>query len=34
VTELAGHGATGHAGLLRESVDRLTGEGAPADFQF
>lgn len=25
---------TGHADLLRESVDGLTGEGAPADFRF
>jgi len=25
---------TGHADLLRESVDGLVGEGAPADFLF
>ncbi len=32
IEEYARH--TGHADLLRESVDGLTGEGAPADFQF
>lgn len=31
IEEYARH--TGHADLLRESVDGLTGEGAPADFQ-
>jgi hypothetical protein len=32
IEEYARH--TGHADLLRESVDGLTGEGAPADFRF
>jgi uncharacterized damage-inducible protein DinB len=32
IEEYARH--TGHADLLRESVDGLTGEGAPADFDF
>jgi uncharacterized damage-inducible protein DinB len=32
IEEYARH--TGHADLLRESVDGLVGEGAPADFQF
>jgi uncharacterized damage-inducible protein DinB len=31
IEEYARH--TGHADLLRESVDGLTGEGAPADFR-
>jgi Protein of unknown function (DUF664) len=31
IEEYARH--TGHADLLRESVDGLTGEGAPGDFQ-
>jgi Protein of unknown function (DUF664) len=32
IEEYARH--TGHADLLRESVDGLAGEGAPADFRF
>jgi uncharacterized damage-inducible protein DinB len=32
IEEYARH--TGHADLLRESVDGLTGEGPPADFRF
>ena len=31
IEEYARH--TGHADLLRESVDGLVGEGAPADFR-
>jgi Protein of unknown function (DUF664) len=31
IEEYARH--TGHADLLRESVDGLVGEGAPGDFQ-
>jgi hypothetical protein len=30
IEEYARH--TGHADLLREQVDRVTGEGAPQDF--
>lgn len=32
IEEYARH--TGHADLLRESVDGLTGEGAPVEFRF